>query len=386
MMDQDFDLVITGAGIVGLAHAYHAARAGLRVCVYDRSPRACGASVRNFGMIWPVGQPDGDALTVALASRGHWQTMLRESGLWHDPCGSMHLAYHDDEAAVLGHYADRASSVSRGVELLSPRDAIARAPWVNPKGLVAGVFSPSEICVDPRQVIAGMPKYLSEQWGVTFRFGTAVTGYDADAGVVRTGEGPVSAGHLLVCPGDDLQTLYAPELAEAGLMRCKLQMMRSTPAERRVGPMLAAGLTLLHYKAFAACPGLSAVRERVLRDMPDHVRYGIHVMTSQNGDGEIVIGDSHEYGDAIEPFDKPVIDRLVLEYLNTFVNIPNLTIGQRWHGTYAKHAVILKTVLQPEPNVTVVTGLGGAGMTFSFGVAERVMAELLPVLGKQLVA
>ncbi len=385
MSDQEFDLVITGAGIIGLAHAYHAARAGLSVCVYDRSPRACGASVRNFGMIWPAGQPDGDALGLAMASRGHWQTVLAESGLWNDPCGSMHLAYHDDEAAVLGQYAGRSGSADRGVERLSPREVLARSPWVNPKGLVAGVFSPTEICVDPRQVITGLPAYLAEQWGVTFRFGTAVTGYDGESRVVRTGTGAVSAGHLLVCPGDDLQSLYAPELSQAGLMRCKLQMMRSTSINQRVGPMLAAGLTLLHYKAFAACPGLAAVRERLNRALPDHVRYGIHVMTSQNGDGEIVIGDSHEYGDAIGPFDKPLIDRLVLDYLNSFVNIPNLTIGQRWHGTYAKHAATLNTVVRPEPNVTVVTGLGGAGMTLSFGVAERVIAELLPVLGRELV-
>ena len=383
MTEPDFDLVIAGAGIIGLAHAYHAARGGARVAVYDRSPRACGASVRNFGMIWPIGQPDGDPLDTALASRDHWRTVLAESGLWHAPVGSIHLAYHDDEAAVLVQYAGRAASAARGVEVLSPRDVLARSPWVNPAGLKAGLFSPSEMCVDPRQVLAGLPTYLAERWGVTFRFGTAVTGYDAHAGVVRTGSGPVPAGHLLVCPGDDLQTLYAPDLSRANLVRCKLQMMRTPPVPQRMGPMLAAGLTLLHYKGFAPCPGLAAVRDRLDRTLPDHIRYGIHVMASQNGGGEVVIGDSHEYGDAIEPFDKPEIDRLVLDYLKTFLNVPGLVIGQRWHGTYAKHASVLQTVLRPEPGVTVVTGLGGAGMTLSFGVAARVMAELLPTLGKE---
>src|SRR5688572_27240432 len=68
-MSERYDDALVGAGIVGLAHAYHLARAGRRVVVFDRHPLAQGASIRNFGMLWPIGQPAGELRDMALRSR-----------------------------------------------------------------------------------------------------------------------------------------------------------------------------------------------------------------------------------------------------------------------------------------------------------------------------
>jgi D-hydroxyproline dehydrogenase subunit beta len=165
----------------------------------------------------------------------------------------------------------------------------------------------------------------------------------------------------------------------SGLNRCKLQMMRSQPFEDgwRIGPMLAAGLTLRHYKSFENCPSLAALKARVARESPWFDRFGIHVMVSQNGSGELTIGDSHEYGAIIEPFDNAEIDQWILGYLQTFLEAPALRIASRWHGAYVKHQSEPFLVMHPAPEVTVITGLGGAGMTLAFGLAETVVAHEL---------
>jgi FAD dependent oxidoreductase TIGR03364 len=240
---------------------------------------------------------------------------------------------------------------------------------------VAGLWSATEVCVDPRAVIAGLPGFLAERYGVTFHFGTAVSGYDAPT--VTAGGRSFTAERLWVCSGADLETLYPEALGAAGLVPCKLQMMRTPPVGWRLGPMLAAGLTLKHYAAFAGCPSLVSLRERFAREYPEHERYGIHVMASQNGAGELVLGDSHEYGPAVTPFDNPAIDRLILDYLQTFLHVPDLTIAARWHGVYVKHPAEPWVVLEPAAGVTATVGVGGAGMTLSFGLAERVVGTKL---------
>jgi D-hydroxyproline dehydrogenase subunit beta len=141
--------------------------------------------------------------------------------------------------------------------------------------------------------------------------------------------------------------------------------------------MLAGGLTLRHYSSFQNCPTLPALRRRVSEESPWFDRHGIHVLVSQNGRGELTIGDSHEYGASIEPFDKTEIDDYILDYLKTIVDVPSLRIASRWHGTYAKHPTQPYVLIHPRLGVTAITGVGGAGMTLSFGLAEQVVAREL---------
>jgi FAD dependent oxidoreductase TIGR03364 len=373
-MSSRYDDAVVGAGILGLAHAYHLARRGRRVVVFERNSAARGASIRNFGMLWPIGQPGGPLRRLAQRSLEIWRAVIQETGLWHAPLGSLHLAYHDDEAAVLEEFT---ATCDVPVSILTPSQVIQRAPAVRAEGLQAGLWSAMEVGVDPRRVIAALPEWLSRTFDVAFHFNRAVVGFDGLQ--VRAGGESVSAERLWICNGDDLQTLYPEVLQALGLIRCKLQMMRSRPysKEFRLGPLLAAGLTLRHYPAFAECPTLPILKRRIAQENPEYDRFGIHVLVAQNGDGELVIGDSHEYGNAFEPFDKPRIDDLILDYLRRFLVIPDLQIAARWHGIYVKHPTAPYTVVHPAHQVTAITGVGGNGMTLSFGLAEQVVREVL---------
>src|SRR5690606_16809190 len=209
-----------------------------------------------------------------------WLEVLPQAGLWHERTGSLHLAYQDDEAQVLGEFVERSEGAG---ELLSAAEVASRSPAVKTDGLKCALWSSTETCVDPRQVIAELPAWLAKQYGVEFQFGTAVSAYDQPT--ITAGGRTLEARQLIVCSGDDFQSLFPEAYAGAGLIRCKLQMMRSQSYAGRLklGPMLAGGLTLRHYKNFQDCPTLAAVKQRVARETPEFDEFGIHVMASQNG-------------------------------------------------------------------------------------------------------
>lgn len=366
------DVGVVGAGIVGLAYAWSAARRGHRVTVFERSPIASGASVRNFGMVWPIGQPAGEARAIALRSRRAWLELGAEAGVWVNPCGSIHLAHRDDEWAVLEDFAASARELGYDCELLDRDQVRRRTAAANPEGLIGGLYSSTELGVNPRLVIRALPEWLSTRFGVQFHFGSPIT--EVEPGRMRSSDGRSWNVHrVIVCGGADFETLFPDLFRNSGLLRCKLQMLKTVrqPGDWSLGPHLASGLTLRHYANFAAVPSLTTLRERIAAETPELDRWGIHVMASQNDAGEVILGDSHEYDVEVDPFDKTIIDDLILRELRRVIRLPEWNIAERWHGVYAKHTAKPIFEAEPAPGVHVRTGTGGAGMTMAFGLAER---------------
>lgn len=363
---------IVGGGIVGLANAWRAAERGAKVTVFERRDRAEGASARNFGMVWPIGQPNGRRHATALQSRRMWLEAAEKAGFWIDPCGSLHLAHTETEWQVLREFNGRADELGYECELLGSSDVLRRSAAAKPDGLRGGLWSPTEVAVDSREVLRRMPPWLREQYGVEFHYGTSITAVESFYATASTGE-DWEFDEIIIASGDDFQTLFPEVFTEAGFQRCKLQMLRTVnqPGGWRLGPMIATGLTLRHYEAFAMCPSLKVLREEIAARDPRLDEYGIHVLMCQNSLGEIVIGDSHEYGDSVSPFRKEQIDALIVEELRRKADLPTWEVSERWNGYYAKLTGEAEFESEPCESVRIVVASGGAGMTLSFGFADE---------------
>ena len=369
------DVAVVGAGIVGLAVALAAARRGRRVVVFEREEFAVGASVRNFGLVLPLGQPSGQLQDRALRSREVWLEFVRDADLFHRTDGMLVLARHEDEQRVLEEYLAGLGDARHGRRMLTPAEAAERSPAVRLEGLRGALFSPTEMVVDPREALRALPDWLAERFGVQTHFSAPVRA--VGSGRVESSAGTWQVGRVFVCGGAERDLLYPALLTSDGAQRVKLQMLRTVPqpAGWSLGPALSAGLTLTHYPAFAACDGLAALRERFQRELPFHVQHGIHLLATPTRHGEITLGDSHEYTNTVNPFDREDLRRAMLDYFGTFARLPRPELSEQWHGVYLKHPTRTELLHEPEPGVTIVNGLGGGGMTLSFGLAEELAAR-----------
>jgi FAD dependent oxidoreductase TIGR03364 len=374
-MPERADVAVVGGGILGLAHAYVLARKGKRVVLLEKGHRATGASVRNFGMIWPIGQPAGEVHQMALRSRDIWLEALSAAGLNYRPTGSLHVAHHRDEADVLREFAEIGPSAGYACCWLDPEETRDRSQAVQEKNLHGALWSGTEMTVDPREVASDFSAYLREI-GVECRYGSMVKRIELP--IVETSLECWEVDSVVVCAGDDFETLYPEVFTGSGLIRCKLQMMRTGPQPNgwQLGPALAAGLTLRFYKAFAICSTLPRLKARIAAEKPEYERWGIHVLASQTGDGAITLGDSHEYGLEVNVFDRTSIDDLILSEARTFLRLPCWHMAERWHGVYALHPQRPFFEAEPAPGVRIVTAPGGSGMTLSFGLAERTVESI----------
>ncbi|MBV8490958.1 MAG: glycine oxidase ThiO [Candidatus Eremiobacteraeota bacterium] len=132
------DVVIAGAGLIGLAVAFELAQRGAAVRVYDRIEPGRAASWAGAGMLAPFSENDGDDPlrelgAQSLASYPDFVERVRACGgidarLHLD--GIVHAAF--DDAAMERWAARRAALESLGIacDLLDRREALAAEPWL----------------------------------------------------------------------------------------------------------------------------------------------------------------------------------------------------------------------------------------------------------------
>jgi FAD dependent oxidoreductase TIGR03364 len=364
------DLVVVGAGIVGLAHAAEAVRRGLAVTVVERDERPVGASVRNFGHGCVTAQA-GRALRLATAARARWVELGAAAGFWVGETGTVVAARADDEMAVL---AELAAERGDGVRLLDAARVREQVP-LDADDLVGGALLPADVRVDPREAAPALAAWLATQPGVRFLWSTTLTA--VEPGQVRTSRGTLDASHAVVCVGHDVDRLFPELAAGAGVRRCALHMLAvAAPAGRRYPAAVLTGTSLLRYPGFAAQPSAAAVRERLAREAPALLAEDVNLMFTQRPGGDLLVGDTHHYARTVDAFRDEARDDLILAEAGRLLGAGPLTVRQRWQGVYAS-APGEFLVATPAPGVRVVSVTAGIGMTCAFGLAPEVLDDLL---------
>jgi glycine oxidase len=177
------DVIVVGAGVIGLSCAWRAAQRGLDVVVVEKRAPAAGASGVAAGMLAPVGElsfGERRLLELNLASAELFPTFAAELEaaaslpVGYRRCGALHVALDRDEAEELRRRHRLQESLGLEAEWLAPRRCRELEPGLAPS-IAGGVHAPHEAAIDPRALCAALLAAL-EREGAEVRNGFEVDG------------------------------------------------------------------------------------------------------------------------------------------------------------------------------------------------------------------
>ncbi|MCW7941489.1 FAD-dependent oxidoreductase [Streptomyces hygroscopicus] len=207
-MRTSADLVVVGAGVVGAACAYYAARSGLRVTVIDRGPVAGGTTGAGEGNLLVSDKEPGPELDLALLSTRLWRTLsdVLSPHIEYEAKGGLVVASDDAGMTALRDFATRQQRAGMTTEEVTSDRLRDLEPHLAP-GLAGGFHYPQDAQVQPALAAAHLLRAAGEQASgrVRLRLGEEVTGVltGANGAVrgVRTVRGDLHAPYVVNAAG-----------------------------------------------------------------------------------------------------------------------------------------------------------------------------------------
>ena len=184
------ELLVLGAGVIGLSCAWRAAQQGRRVTVLDPAP-ASGASWVAGGMLAPVTEAwpgEEELLALGVEAVARWPAFAAElteaagrpAGLRTD--GTIVVATGSGDRAELDTLAAHLARLGRPVERLGGRELRRLEPGLGPD-VRGGLSVPDDLAVDNRALLGAL-RTAAERLGVTFVATAAEVVLDDGARVV----------------------------------------------------------------------------------------------------------------------------------------------------------------------------------------------------------
>jgi sarcosine oxidase subunit beta len=239
---KTYDVVIAGAGSVGLPLSYYCAKRGLKVLVVDKE--ASWGRGQNRAAIGGIRATFSDPAKISICteSLAIASSFEEEHGLdieWRKG-GYLFVAYDEEREAAFRDLLGRQRASGLDIAWIGPDRVAELAPGIGGEGLRGGTFSPGDGYASPLKASVAFHK-LALEAGAEFRFGEEVTGLDLEGARVRrmrTSGGAYEAGLFVDAAGAQAAEIAAmagvsipvrPDCHEAGVTEA---------VERFLEPML----------------------------------------------------------------------------------------------------------------------------------------------------
>ncbi len=229
------EVIVIGAGAIGVAIGWRCAQRGLRTLVLDAHEPAHGATGVAAGMLAPVTETDfgEEALTALnLAGAARWPRFADElacasgSSCGYRETGTLSVAVDRDEAEQLHRLHDHQRSLGLEARWLAPRECRRIEPGLAP-GIAGGVLAAHDHQVAPRALVGALTRALGAAGG-ELRTGARVTraSFDGPATVELAGGERLAARTVVVAAGAQSGALELPAGARIPVRPVKGQILR----------------------------------------------------------------------------------------------------------------------------------------------------------------
>ncbi|MGO2364421.1 MAG: TIGR03364 family FAD-dependent oxidoreductase [Psychrobacter sp.] len=371
LSDKQYDVVVVGGGIVGLASAYAAVKKGLKVALVERETQNKDASIRNFGFVTVSGQRSGEHWQRAMHSRNIWADIAPKAGIKVEHTG-LHMLVQRPEAMSVAD-AFLKTEMGESCRLLSQSEIQEQTPYL--KTGLGVLYSPHELRVESNTAIGKLADWLAQVHGVDFYNKTTVQVVDLPT--VHTSRGALQTTHCVICPGADLHGLYPSTLAQSDAKLCTLNMMRVMPRQAfKLNAAVMSDLSFARYDGFAQLPEARALISLLDDTQAAERKAGVHLIVVQSADGSLIIGDSHDYCDKELPFRDTYSDNLIINEFKKVMDIGEVDITQHWLGVYpSADNVVFKA--SPEAGIAIGTITSGTGASTGFAFGEELINLVL---------
>ncbi|MES2796581.1 MAG: TIGR03364 family FAD-dependent oxidoreductase [Bacteroidota bacterium] len=375
---KKYDLIVVGAGNLGVFHAYHALKMGKKVLLLERDSAPNEATVRNFGQIVPSGQSLNGWFDYGRESLKIYNEIQKKTDISIRKNGSYYFASDEDELLLLYEAAYLFAERDYKVKLLSSNECVKNVEGLKKKYVKGGIYFPKELSTEPRLMIHLIINYLIKSLGLEYLNNTNIIGVDIVKNLVQattSNQIKILAEKAVICNGYDFKTLFPEIFSKSEMQICKLQMMQTHPQRKfEITGNILTGLSIRRYDSFKSCKSYPFIKKTELHDLYDN--YGIHILFKQAIDGSIIIGDSHEYTDinnnsSLDFGNSLSINELILDEAKKIFNFPHWIISNYWSGYYAKTKDDNVFEYSLDNKIFISTGIGGKGMTTAPGYTMK---------------
>ncbi|QTD36301.1 TIGR03364 family FAD-dependent oxidoreductase [Polaribacter batillariae] len=383
-MNNKYDLIIVGGGILGTFYAFHALKKGLSVAILEKNSQPQGATVRNFGQVVPSGMNQKwqnygrRSLEIYKFIQQEFDISIRQNG-------TVYIASNDEEIQLIEELYQINKNNNYTSTILTKQQCLEKFEGLKSSYCKAGLFFPEEVTVEPLKMIYALHSFMIKTLKASIFYNTTVINVEEQNGatVAITSEGKkYSATKTIICNGNDFKVLFPTIYNQSDLIVSKLQMMQTKPQKNyKLKGSILTGLTIRRYEAFEECASWKTIKANENLESFEK-KYGIHILFKQATDGSVILGDSHEYATAKEidnlGFDLNMnIDNFMIKEAQKIIDLPTYEIQQRWAGFYSqcKNSDIFEHSVSK--NIHIVTGIGGKGMTASAGFSEENLQKIL---------